>query len=119
MGKQISFFMTANDELSFIEFIKKNNDVIVDKSGNKVNEIGELVSYISGKRLDSTTIGKIFIMKTDSKIFIKKNGFVDDTLSEVIEFSRCEIVNDNELWNGRIWFQTKYYDEKGELIKKT
>lgn len=108
MGGQIRFFMTELDEIKFLHNVIGCNDIIIDNKGINVNfpDNNELpmIVYIAGP---------------ESQVIIDQNGFLDLIRSEVIEFSTCIIREKNELYYGRLWAKFEYFNNDGEMLKKT
>ena len=120
MGRQINFYMDSVDEKKFADFLTKEENMFFYLNRQK-NIIPD-----SLKKLPSEEVKFSFSIVLWSKDFFnpflrkiegKEEYSFDKTKSEVFEFSRC-VVKDNKVIRGRIWYETSYYDEKGELIKK-
>ncbi len=115
MGKQIRFFMLNSDEEKFLEYVKESGAQISDKKSNPI-EIDKFGRIIEDK--DQPSITQLFITSPESKIIKDENGFIDQILSDVIVFRRCSLTEEKMVWEGRIWAEFKYYDDRDELIKK-
>jgi hypothetical protein len=116
MGRQIRFFFYGQDEIDFLQLIKENNDYLIDKLGNKIEikDIGPQPAFKNGQ--SNTKLFTLYIANEASKIC--KDYYVDEMYSEIIEFWRSEINNDNQLEIGRIWYQTRYYGRDGNVVIK-
>jgi hypothetical protein len=115
MGRQIRFFMLNSDEEKFLEYVKESGAQIFDKKSNPI-EIDKFGRIIEDK--DQPSITQLFITSPESKIRKDENGFIDQILSDVIVFRRCSLTEKKMVWEGRIWAEFKYYDDRDELIKK-
>lgn len=119
MGKQINFLMDKETEKRFFEFIRKDGVVLFE--GN--NEVPQIINILpepfSGKGRFSIYIynekfGKYIISETKKGI-----KYIDSIKSTVIEFNRTIIREGaKEVSRGRLWLETKFYNEDGELVSK-
>ena len=117
MGRQINFFMSENDEARFIEMVKSYQDYFIDVHGNHVS-YEEIISNPSKLNADrKLPTSQLFIAAPNSYIEIN-GGILQRVISEVIEFDRSLFSNPNEIWNGRIWIATRYYDNNNVIVKK-
>lgn len=110
MGKQVRFFMTSKDEEDFLKFVVECSDSIIDNKAFDLT-VEEATS--------STSILSLFIAPRNVSIAKDKNGFVDPVAAEVIQFSRCILLEGKYLKNGRIWIKLKYYDDTSKLVNKS
>jgi hypothetical protein len=106
MGKQVNFYMTAADELNFVEFVRSDRDVAIFKSMLPTKEIMDLTEL--------PRAGEMFWFSlclwdrdhcpppTLNYIQQHQHYRVDKTASEVIEFHRCG-MDEGRLVRGRIW----------------
>lgn len=119
MGKQVCFFMTHKDEVLFFEFIKEMKDSIFDYYGNAlgIEQLSKPLIY-TGEEDDADQIVLFYLTIPNAAIEFRKSGGVEQLTSEVIQVSRSAFRNNNQLWNGRIWYEDKYYDDQGRRIKK-
>lgn len=118
MGKQISFYMDKKTEESFLSYIKENGTLLFEGNNNKPIEIESLPVPFSEKGWF-----KVYLYNNIGDIKLKRlsNGreIIDSIDSNVIEFSRTVIRDDSkEVTKGRLWFETKFYDENGTLVEK-
>ncbi len=117
MGKQINFYIEKELEEKLIQQLFNEGFVIVAEDlDNK-----ELVTYDEFQKVNP----KVYIMylykKEFGKLIIDKEcEFRLDCLrSPIIELTRTLIKNDKKIvTRGRLWVETKYYDENGEIILK-
>ena len=107
MGRQIRFFMYGNDELLFLEEVKRNFDLLLDEQSEPIKDF-----------VKPDVLRSFFITKENSNIFNRTSGKIDPLFSEVIQFTRSLIKNDNQLWEGGLWIETKFYDKNKKLIIK-
>lgn len=61
---------------------------------------------------------QLFIFLKHSEIVSGNSGFINESISDVIEFYRCKIVNGYKIEYGRLWVELKYWDKQGQLITK-
>ena len=108
MGKQVRFFMTNKDEVDFLKAIIQFNNSILD---NKA-----FVLTVEGA--NSSPNLSLFITARNTNISKDNNGFVDPIVADVIQFSRCMLLEDKYLRNGRLWAEFKYYDDSKKLVNK-
>lgn len=119
MGKQINFYMDNETEEKFFEFIKKDGVVLFERNNKLPQIIDTLPEPFSGRGwfmvyIYNEKLGKCIICETDNGI-----KYIDFIKSPVIRFSRTIIREDaKEIAMGRLWFETKFYDDDGELISK-
>jgi hypothetical protein len=116
MGRQIRFFMFVQDEQNFLEHIKQNKDFLLDGKGNRLGfeKIMEPVIY-NGRTIAVEPV--VYVASFESKI-VKRDAFLDVSQSDVIEFWRCSIRQEYQLWDGRIWYETRYFVENDEIYTK-
>lgn len=111
MGKKIGFYMTAVDELTFVETIKTKLDAIVIPTfflGEEPPKLAELP--IVEQAYDNNTSLAIFNASIESKLvveFIATKGkhHLDETRSEVLQFDRSFLFPDETLREGRLWYE--------------
>lgn len=110
--------MDTQDELKFVEYIKSKGLLIfLKEDGKRLKEIDKLSEF-----KDTWCYG-VWLYKEDFGLIDSHNvdtGFLCITdRSYTIEFRRTSIDDEEKVVRGgRIWYQTSYYDENGELIKK-
>lgn len=110
MGKQVRFFMTNKDEVDFLKVIVQFSNSILDNKAF-ILTVEEAKS--------STSNLSLFIASKNANISKDNNGFVDPIVAEVIQFSRCMLLEDKYLRNGRVWAEFKYYDDRKKLVNKS
>lgn len=109
MGRQIRFFMVQQDERRFLDFIVARHDKILLPKFGKVP--------IDVHAFSANDAYQFFITTTQGKL-VERGGFIDELTSDVIEFDRCKIKNGREMDYGRLWVETKFWDEQGQLVTK-
>lgn len=109
MGKQVGFFMTNKDEVDFLKVIVQFNNSILD---NKA-------FVLTVEEAKSSPNLSLFITSPNANISKDNNGFVDPIVAEVIQFSRCMLLDDKHLRTGRVWAEFKYYDNSKQLVAKS
>lgn len=119
MGKQTRFYMEREKEEEFVKFAYENGFYILEECLNmdKVCEYKTFEEYILFHKF-----GKLYFYKEEYNNLIIDNEFpayVDELESDVIEFSRTGYAFDNKcIYEGRIWFEYKYYDDNENLVIK-
>jgi len=111
MGRQIDFFFTSEDEDNFITFVTENGGLIIDRNGDQYfkPESGDNESPFSRQ---------LYIKFLQSKIMIRRSGYVENTNSDVIEFTRCISYKPKCLSYGRLWAEFILYNERGQPFRK-
>ncbi|MCC5463778.1 hypothetical protein [Pelosinus baikalensis] len=119
MGKQINFLMDKETEEKFFEFVRKDGVVLFEGDNELPQIIDALPEPFSGKGWFSVYIynekfGQYIISETKKGI-----KYIDSIKSPVIEFNRT-IVREGtkEVSRGRLWVETKFYNDNGEEILK-
>ncbi len=140
MGRQVRFFVTDNDIDDLIEVIHQNNGQIITRLSKQCSSLADF------KEKDDLE-GKQFFIKFQNSKLINRGGLsshiLDQLSSEVVEVSLCRNVNkeivdvsmlgktvepiyipnpDYSLSTfecGRIWYESKYYDEQGNIVEKS
>nr|WP_314458959.1 hypothetical protein [uncultured Clostridium sp.] len=117
MGKQINFYIEKEFEEKLIQQIFNEGFVIVAEDLDEKM----LVTYDEFQKVNP----KVYIMylykKNFGKLVIDKDCEfrLDSLRSPIIELTRTLIKNDKKIvTRGRLWVETKYYDENGEIILK-
>ena len=110
MGRQIVFFMTANDEREFMEFVRSDREACVFANYQPA-AIAECLNELP---LMKPPYDPLWLWDSDNSPYplfthIAKYGVfvVDDSKSEVIQFDRC-LMHDECLVMGRIWAEMYY-----------
>ncbi|MBD5489915.1 MAG: hypothetical protein HDR13_14180 [Lachnospiraceae bacterium] len=110
MGKQIIFYMSNDVQERFIDFLNKKEFFFVDYNASIINDISD-----DSKR-------DIYLYKQDyGNIIMSQNNNVniDSLKSPIIQYKKTIIKEEQQtVLRGRLWIQTKYYNEKGEVINK-
>jgi len=108
LGEHIEFFFDVKDETIFTNYIYHNNYVIMDDKANILSE----------KDIISSNEMSVFIAFSGSRIE-KREIFIDQITSEVIQYSRCMNWSDSVLNCGRLWVTYKYWNVLKENITKS
>lgn len=117
MGKQINFYLERELEGKFIEELFNAGFVIVaeDLDNKKLityNELKEVNSKIYILYLYKKDLGTLLINK-------ECEYRLDYLRSPVIEFARTIIKSEKKvITRGRLWMESKYYGENGEIVCK-
>lgn len=117
MGKQINFYMDKKVEDEFIKFIYKIKFEVLEENEEKKR----IESYKKYDEFNPKGIQLFLYKKNYGNIVKLKNCdcAINSISSPVIEFMRTIIIDcDKEIVGGRIWYEQKYYNNDGELIKK-
>lgn len=123
MGRQIRFYITQPDADALIELIRSKGGIFMSTSGEELtkDDLAQItnVEYIEEKYKDSC----IYIKLPDSKMKFDyfSRIYVDSMRSDVIQFVLPHPVKNKKdtFAEGRFWYETSYYDKKGELIQNT
>jgi hypothetical protein len=99
--------MYGEDELIFLEEVKKNHDLLLDEKSEPLKEL-----------IKPEILRSIFITMQNSNISKRASGNLDPLVSEVIQLVRSVIKENNQLWEGGLWVETKFYDDKKQLVTK-
>jgi hypothetical protein len=110
VGKQVRFFMSKEDERKFFKVVLEYNSLILDK--NAVSLSIEDAQALKDSLFISLPNESINIMKT-------ANAYIDAIAANVIQISKCMVIQNEVLRNGRIWAEFRYYDRNQELITKS
>lgn len=110
MGRQINFYMSNDVQERFIDFLNKNEFVFVDCNASMINDI------LDDSKRD------IYLYKQDyGNIIMSQNNKsnIDSLKSPIIEYIKTIIKEEQQtVLRGRLWIETKFYNEKGEVINK-
>lgn len=117
MSKQINFYIENEIEENLIQQLFNEGFVIVSEDlDNK-----ELVTYEEFQKVNSKAYIMYLYKKDFGKLIIDKECEfrLDFLRSPIIELTRTLIKNDKKIiTRGRLWVETKYYDENGKMIIK-
>ena len=118
MGKQINFLMDKDTEDKFLIYVKENGVAIFEGNNDSPKIIELLPEPFTGRGWF-----KVYLFNNQGDLILNKlstgREFIDSIKSPVIEFSRTIIrVGAKEVTRGRLWFETKFYNEDGELVSK-
>jgi hypothetical protein len=121
MSKQINFYLDEQLEQRFLYFI-------LDDGGEIFFEQGSNIEPVNVKEFPSSDEKYWFSLFLYKKEFgditykeIKNRRYIDIVRSPVIEFSRTvvrDIGRNKEIGTGRLYFQTKFWNSKDELVQK-
>lgn len=121
MSKQINFYLDEQLEQRFLDFI-------IDHGGEIFFDQGSNIEPVKVNEFPSSDEKYWFCLYLYKKEFgdikykeIKNRRYIDILRSPVIEFSRTvvrEIGRNKEIGRGRLYFQTKFWNSKDELIQK-
>ena len=123
MGKQIEFYMTYSDELTFLEALRKKSrfKIIYNTFADPEKEEVDSLTPVGGDPYDSDL--SLVSTELESKLvvaFVKEQSVhaVDLLESEAVQFSRCTLLN-TWLRNGRLWFEenTKTGQKNVEFLR--
>lgn len=110
MGRQINFYMSNEVQERFIDFLNTKEFIFVDYNASIVNDILD-----DSKR-------EIYLYKQDyGDISMSQNNkaHIDSLKSPIIQYIKTIIKEEQQtVLRGRLWIETKYYDEEGEVINK-
>lgn len=124
MGKQVNFYMTADDERKFVEFVRSDRSVAIFKSVLPTTEIADLSELPPpGEPFwFSLCLWDKDHSPPPSLTYIKQQGHhcVEKIESEVIEFDRC-VMDEGRLVRGRIWAEMNGWrrDDPATIINKS
>lgn len=118
MGKQINFFMDKDTEEKFLIYIKENGVAIFEGNNDSPKIIEVLPEPFSGKGWF-----KVYLYNNQGDLILNKlstgREYIDSIKSPVIEFRRTIIKEGaKEVSRGRLWLETKFYNEDGDLVSK-
>lgn len=98
MGRQINFYMSNDVQERFIDFLNKKGFVFVDYNASIINDISD-----NSKR----------------EIYLYKQDYGNIIMSQNDKVIKTKIIEEQQtVLRGRLWIETKYYNEKGEVINK-
>ena len=107
MGRQIGFFMTFTDELTFVSAVQKELGPLLIISNNSRNERETILRL---QPADASNINLSLVRTIDFEdivsmhIAAQEMFCVDLLTSKVVQFNRCRQIN-NWLAPGRLWFE--------------
>lgn len=118
MSKQINFLMDKDTEEKFLIYIKENGVAIFEGNNYSPKIIEVLPEPFSGKGWF-----KVYLYNNQEDLILNKlstgREYIDSIKSPVIEFNRTIIREGaKEVSRGRLWLETKFYNEDGELVSK-
>lgn len=119
MGKQISFIFDDDTEHEFIIKMLQDGKVLFEAGNNELQ--------LSKSLPDSNTIEEWFTVylykceygELQYRSLPNGQRYIDSSKSPVIEFIRTVIRHEEqEISRGRLWVESKYWDENNELQEK-
>jgi len=119
MGKQVNFYMGDHDIEEFVQHVLKNKDVVmlVDRQPSEDASVVDILP-------ENRDTGVYFWNKSisPSPVFHHaektKSCWIDNNISEVVEFHRSLEITRSVVPNGRIWIATAYV-ENDEWVSKS
>lgn len=126
MGKQISFFMTAEDEREFAQFVREDPDTVFIARQARTSDVLEFSYPEEADRSErirySDTLliwNKRICAKVTMRQYSPESFAVGDEMNkELIEFSRC-FLHGRTIVAGRLYADMYSLDEAGkQLIRK-
>ena len=124
MGRQVNFYMTAEDERQFVTFIRSMGNVAILGSvqlSKAVLELQELPPVGEPFWFALCLWNKDCSPAPKMEYVTEQNYYcVEETESEVVEFSRSGVC-DGRLVRGRIWAEMTYWqlDDPPVVVKKS
>ena len=124
MGKQVNFYMTASDELKFVEFVRSDRNVTIFKA---VQPIAEIADIHAMPPQGEPYWFSLYLWDRDHSppplmSYIQQQGHyhVEEFESEVIQFTRCGI-DEGRLVRGRIWAEMNGWrrDDPATIVNKS
>ena len=115
MGKQIRFIMDEYDESIFFAHFINSSIVFWEKS----NENPKIITKLPEKWLQLYLYKECFgeIVYTELENGFK---FINPIIEPVIQFRKTIVrTNVKEITRGRLWLEMKYYDDDGNLLRKS
>ena len=118
MGRQINFYLTAEDEVAFEEHLKKAGDFVAirwksDKPEPVVVDLSAQKSVLSLRLVLPQHLAKVSMQP----ILTRREYSIDGLVSPVVEYSRCP-QEDRLIRRGRLYFQEGYFDAAGKWVAK-
>lgn len=118
MGRQLNFYMTAEDEGAFLEFLRRSGDLAILPHVSPTPEFPSL--EVLATPLSAPFWGDLWLCNGRPRArivarFVPERGYyvVDGLRSELVELSRS-YQRDKAIHRGRIWAELAYLDPQGE-----
>jgi len=108
LSKQIEFFFSEEDEVLFTNYIYDNNYLTMDSKANVLTKADIVLSNELS-----------FFITFDGSRIEKRNEFIDQITSEVIQYSRHNSWNNGILSCSRLWAEFKYWNSSKEYVAKS
>ncbi|MDP4202817.1 MAG: hypothetical protein Q8861_08990 [Bacteroidota bacterium] len=122
MGRQINFFLNVDDQKDFDDFLRTFDDVCFLSYFNESNTPTIIDDTIIRDQLKEGH--RVYLVRKQDLEnikfeFIEKSNcwLIADLPSPVLHFDRC-VSHNNELRNGRLYFEPKYV-ENLQLVEKS
>ena len=118
MGRQVNFFMGKRDVDEFVHFVLKNKEVVMLVNGQK-NEDECIIDVLPEDSNTWVYFWNQSISPPPTFKYIEKRKYflIDQTISEVVEFSRAGGIKHHILDEGRIWIGTAYMKNDAWISK--
>lgn len=117
MGKQVTFFMTHEDEKEFLEAVRQFGSIRLMRNFVSIESEKEILSLpvdVTTSDANLSLVNGAVGSEPRYEFFpSSRNHCIDLAESDVVQFSRCKMVN-TWLLDGRLWF-----DEKSSRGKKS
>jgi hypothetical protein len=118
MGRQINFYLTAEDQVAFEEHLKKAGDFVAirwksDKPEPAVVDLSTQRSVLTLRLALPQHLSRVSMQP----IRTRQEYSVDGLISPVVEYSRCP-QEDRLIRRGRLYFQEGYFDAAGKWVVK-
>lgn len=108
MGKQINFYMNESVQNQFMEWLKKNEFQFVDYYSKPISQPE-----------NKEVLGAYLYKPEHGEILLHSDGRMDSIKSSVIEYSKTVVKEaEKKVLRGRLWIETQYYEQSGNIIKK-
>lgn len=122
MGRQVNFYMIAEDLLEFEQMIRSREDVYFVEYRLPEPKL-KTVETLAVQEMGKSWLDMFLVRKADSLnllftyVPVQNYWHIDDDRSPVVELSRC-YFDGSIIRSGRLYFLTDFYDEGGRLVKK-
>jgi hypothetical protein len=121
MGKQVNFYMLADDLAEFEEFIRSKENVLLVKDRFSAPEI-QTLDTLTIPEMGKTPLSLLLVREKDlEKVVIKsvvgKYWTIDELRSPAVELMRS--YHDERIARrGRLYFQPGFYDKNDNWVDK-
>ena len=116
MARQVTFFMTQEDEDAFLNFVRRTGDVVLIPSTSTTDlfqPLDALPSPFSFEPWRQFWLWNRAIVPNYHSEYVPENNryVINGLLSSLVEFSRS-YVKENTMYPGRIWAEFTIADEE-------